>query len=208
MTCTAESLLPLEDMNLYGIFRLMPPPEHLAVDYLLLVAANEGHLLQRDAIVALYRAKCRDLRGALSELQFFCQMAIGDRKGSLAWMLLDSPSHSAETSHPELLRVVSEDTYLKNMGWLSGDVPNDQLQTTLEKDVDALSMACNAWDIDLDSYEDLDPLNVYNSLHAEKLKLEQLPDLVNICDTYSRSSTNQRAQKSRLGTPRSITNGA
>ena len=136
MTCTDESLVPLNEMVLHGIFRLPTCPQNLAVDYLLLVAGSEGHLLRRDALDSLHKAKQLDLRASLSELNFFCQMAIGDNKGGLEWMLLDAPPQSVGAG---CLRVVSEDTYCKGMGSSGGRSPSSLHRESLKGGMHLLS---------------------------------------------------------------------
>lgn len=119
MTCTDESLLPLDEMLLFAILRFTAPPEDLAVDYLLLVACNEGHFLSRTAVSALFRAKKFDLRASMTELNFFCQMAIGDTKGGLEWMLIRSSSQELSNEAGLMLRVVSDGSYYDGMSCLS-----------------------------------------------------------------------------------------
>lgn len=119
MTCTDESLLPLDEMLLFAILRFTPPPEDLAVDYLLLVACNEGHFLSRVAVSALFKAKNFDLRASITELNFFCQMAIGDAKGGLDWMLIRSSSQEFKNEVGRMLRVVSDGSYFDGIGCLS-----------------------------------------------------------------------------------------
>lgn len=119
MTCTDESLLPLDEMLLFAILRFTAPPENLAVDYLLLVACNEGHFLSRAAVSALFKAKKFDLRASITELNFFCQMAIGDTKGGLEWMLIRSSSQELSNEAGLMLRVVSDGSYFDGMGCLS-----------------------------------------------------------------------------------------
>lgn len=140
MTCVDESLIPFNDMTLHGIFRLGVCAEELATDYLILVACHEGHLIKREAVSALYTAKQFDLRAALTELQFYCQMALGDTKGGLEWMLLD---------RQEDRRVVSEDTYSKGIGWLGGDMLRDTNCCGIEAKASLLLQVCNWWPIDL-----------------------------------------------------------
>jgi len=118
MTCTEESLLPLENLPLFAILRFTPPPESLAVDYLLLLACNEGHLLSRDAVATLYGVKRNDLRASMTELDFYCQMAIGDTQGGLGWFLIGPAPQVGQIQKGEALRVVSEDTYPKDIGLL------------------------------------------------------------------------------------------
>lgn len=119
MTCTDESLLPLDEMLLFAILRFTAPPEDLAVDYLLLVASNEGHSLSRAAVSALFKAKKFDLRASITELNFYCQMAIGDTKGGLEWMLIRSSSQELSKKAGLMLRVVSDGSYFDGMGCLS-----------------------------------------------------------------------------------------
>ena len=154
MTCTNEGLLPLDDMVLYAIFRFGPPADQLAVDYLLLVACNEGHLLSRDAVSALYRAKRSDLRASIAELNFWCQMAIGDAKGGLEWMLIKSPSNDYEEGQSESMRVVSEDTYHSCMGYLSGESSVIDLAQSISQETELLSEAWNCWGIDIAAHEE------------------------------------------------------
>lgn len=128
MTCTDENLLPLDEMLLFAILRFTAPPEDLAVDYLLLVACNEGHFLSRTAVSALFKAKKFDLRASITELNFFCQMAIGDTKGGLEWMLIRSSSQELSNEVGLKLRVVSDGSYFDDMGCLSHE-QGDQDET-------------------------------------------------------------------------------
>ncbi|KAI9837398.1 MAG: hypothetical protein M1837_002986 [Sclerophora amabilis] len=151
MTCNDESLLPMDDLSLHAVLRFAPPPEHLGVDYLLLLAANEGHWLQRDAIQALYKSKDMDLRASIMELDFWCQMAIGDRKGGLEWMLPRWPPGEDVNDSGQKLRVISKDTYTTGMGWLSHEATEaDTLQSWDEE------FAIEAWErfgIDVEDWD-------------------------------------------------------
>ncbi|KAL2048291.1 hypothetical protein N7G274_000202 [Stereocaulon virgatum] len=169
MTCSDESLLPLHDMALYAIFRFRPPTEQLATDYLLLVACNEGHLLPRDAVSMLYKAKGSDLRGSLADLNFFCQMAIGDTKGGLEWMLIRSSADGLQDRNSESIRVVSESTYQRGMGWLSGESNPLQPEHFLVQETELLSEAWEGWDIDIGASED------FLAVHAPACLEETLP---------------------------------
>ena len=153
MTCTDESLVPLDDMALYAILRFTPPSASLATDYLLLVAANEGHLLSRDAVLTLYNAKGSDLRASLTELNFFCQMGIGDTKGGLEWMLPPSTSKSSQGENVKL-RVVSDGTYQNGIGWFNGDYRTPQPGDSIEQETEMLLEAWNGWGFDIGASEE------------------------------------------------------
>lgn len=147
MTCNDETLLPLGEMALYGIFRFIPAPEALVADYLLLVGANEGHLLSPDAVLALYRSKRRDLRASITELQFYCQMGIGDTKGGLEWMLIGRSPNEALKETQGVLRVVSDGTYLEGMGWLGYNHINLDTEPTASEEAELILEAWNEWGI-------------------------------------------------------------
>ncbi|KAI1073571.1 hypothetical protein F5B20DRAFT_501059 [Whalleya microplaca] len=121
MTCNDETLLPLQNLTLYGIFRFSSPPKDLAVDLLLLIAANEGHALQRDAIESLYDSRGHDLRSSITELNYWCQIGVGDEKGGFNWFYPRWPRGRDIDAHGDRIRVVSQNTYRSGMGWLSRD---------------------------------------------------------------------------------------
>lgn len=149
MTCTDEDLLPLNDMVLQAILRFTCPPEQLASDYLLLVAGNEGHLLSGNAVSSLYRAKGSDLRASIAELNFYCQMAVGDTKGGLEWMLMKSPTDDQTADKSESLRVVSDGTYQPFMGWFGGEVQSVETHNWMDRETELLSEIWNGWGIDI-----------------------------------------------------------
>ena len=152
MTCTDESLLPLDDMVLHAIFRFVAPPEPLAVDYLLLLAGDEGHILPRDAISTLYISNHSDLRASISELNFWCRMAIGDTRGGLDWMLLGSSRNDCSNKEGKRLRVVSDGTYTSGMGFLDHDGECESSYNGLRGDTNLLSEALRWWNIDLEDW--------------------------------------------------------
>jgi DNA polymerase III delta prime subunit len=118
LTCNDESQLPWDDLSLHAVLRFSQPAHDLLVDHLLLICANEGHLLQRPSVDALVTSTKGDIRASIMELQFYCRMAVGDRRGGLDWLLARYPAGCDLTSDGEKLRVVSEDTYHKGMGWI------------------------------------------------------------------------------------------
>lgn len=189
MTCTDESLLPLEDMVLYAILRFTPPPEQLATDYLLLVACNDGHLLPRDAVSNLYKSKGSDLRASMTELNFYCQMAIGDTKGGLEWMLIKSPSTNSSDRNQEPLRVVSEGTYQTGMGWLSGEDQTFLAERSMDQETEMLSEAWYGWGLDVGTCEAYVLPSATQEEPARKLTLQQLQALDQVAETLSAVDT-------------------
>ncbi|KAI1759394.1 P-loop containing nucleoside triphosphate hydrolase protein [Hypoxylon sp. FL1150] len=121
MTCNDEALLPLQSFNLHGIFRFSPPSKDLAVDLLILIAANEGHALRRQAVETLYDSRCHDLRASITELNYWCQIGVGDIQGGFNWFYPRWPKGSDVDEEGRSIRVVSQDTYQAGMGWLSRD---------------------------------------------------------------------------------------
>ena len=191
MTCTDERLLPLDDIALHAIFRFGPPPDPLAVDYLLLVACNEGHLLPREAVSALYNAKRSDLRASIAELNFWCQMAIGDVKGGLEWMLIRSTADEHHEPESESTRVVSEGTYQNGMGWLSGDL-SSETDPSISQETELLLEAWNGWGIDVGAHNDyvirnlrMRPEEISGRQAIEELeRFEQACEALSAADTY------------------------
>lgn len=134
LTCNDESALPLNELPLHGILRYIPPHEDMATDYLLTLAASEGHEIERDAVSYLYRSQRHDLRAAITELDFWCQMGIGSRKGGLDWMLEMNIRRNSIKSLDDNMRprVFSTNTYLPGMGLTSLQLENDSDQFVLD----------------------------------------------------------------------------
>lgn len=163
MTCNDESIvLPqLAACPLHAIIRFSPPPVDTAVDYLLLVAANEGHHIFRNAIEMLYKETKFDLRKSLTELEAWCQMCIGDRKGGYDWFISRWPTGQDLDPHGRKLRVVSQGSYRRGQGWLGHDYINGRA-TSLDKEMELLKEAWEGWQIDASDWH-------------ESLKIEQMP---------------------------------
>ena len=188
MTCTDESLLPLHHLPLHAILRFRPPSESLATDYLLLVACNEGHLLSREAVSALYNCKGNDLRASINELNFFCQMALGDTKGGLEWMLIRPSLRERQNDKEETMRVISEGTYLKGMGCAAcKDKQLDSGGPIYERN-GILGEISSGWSRDVQDWEELVTKNTLAS-KGQVERQEKLTTLENLDQALGALST-------------------
>jgi DNA polymerase III delta prime subunit len=154
MTCNDETLVPLHTLPLHGIFRLSTPPRDLSVDRLILIAANEGHALTRQSVEQLYDSRDRDLRAATMDLQYWCQIGVGDRRGGFDWFLNRWPRGVDLDENKEVVRVVSEDTYQPGMNLLGRDsiVDNKASPRLVEEEV--LHQAWESWGLDMGHWQD------------------------------------------------------
>ena len=189
MTCTDESLLPLENMILYAILRFTHAPEQLATDYLLLVTCNEGHLVPRDAVTDLYKSKKFDLRASLTELNFFCQMAIGDTKGGLEWILIRPPSAKSNDQIREPLRVVSEGTYQTGIGWPRSPHQESVAEWPIDQETEMLSEAWYGWGLDIGACEAYILPSTPQEETSRTLALQQLQVLDHVAEVLSAADT-------------------
>ena len=192
MTCTDEGLLPLDNMPLHAILRFTPPPEPLVTDYLVLLACNEGHLIAREAISALYRCKGYDIRASITELNFFCQMALGDTKGGLEWMLVRSSPQECQDKNGQALRVVSEGTYVEGMGRMTCQDQELVSGNWIDEQSDILAEVLNGWSLDIEDCDELVSWKLLASQGQPKRDetfkileaLDQAFDILSVGDTY------------------------
>nr|OQO29519.1 hypothetical protein B0A51_02611 [Rachicladosporium sp. CCFEE 5018] len=190
MTCNDEELVPLHAMSLHAVLRFRPPPVDLAIDYMLLLAATEGHLLRREAVTSVYQLKEHDLRASITELSLWCQMGVGDPKAGLGWIYQRYPPGSDRDAEGRRLRVISEDTYQLGIG---------QTDTHCTSTEDRLLAACTdhsmspsailGWDLDSVGYaSDLAVASLQEPAHSLQ-QLAQLADALSAIDVFSTSNT-------------------
>lgn len=154
MTCNDETLVPLHTLTLHGIFRLSPPPNDLAVDRLLLIAANEGHALARRSVEQLYDSRGRDLRATTMDLQYWCQIGVGDRRGGLDWFYPRWPKRVDLDENKEVVRVISQDTYRMGMNLLGRDPIIDPMLSPRLVEEEVLHQVWDSWGVDLGNWQD------------------------------------------------------
>jgi hypothetical protein len=152
MTCNNESLVPIQDMSLHAILRFQRPQRDLAVDYLLLVAANEGHVLKREAVSKLYDGSGMDIRKSLMELNFWCQIGVGSEKAGLDWILSLWPPEANLDQNGDRVRVLSLNTYEPYMGWFNRDLLLEK--DPLENEVETLQNTFHWWRLGIQDSED------------------------------------------------------
>ena len=176
MTCNDETLVPLQSLRLHGIFRLSMPPRDLAVDRLLLIAANEGHALTRQAVEQLYDSRRCDLRAATMDLQYWCQVGVGDRRGGFDWFVPRWPKGVDLDENNEIIRVVSEGTYQYGMNLLCRDrIADSKLSPQLVEE-ELLCQASESWTFDLGHWQDsvgLDAWAIDMASHVENARDRQ-----------------------------------
>lgn len=150
MTCREEGLLPFDDLSFRTILRYSAPPCNLAIDYMLMLAASEGHILQRKAVSDLYIASNQDLRASITELNFWCQMALGSEKSGVDWMI---GNFRRPLNLHDRQRVTSKNTYLSGMGWYSRDIACCQ-GNEIERDAALIAQCMEQWPLEMMDWQE------------------------------------------------------
>jgi DNA polymerase III delta prime subunit len=191
ITCNDESLIPTQDMSLHAILRYRKPAPDFSVDYLLLVAANEGHMLKREAVTRLYQGSGMDLRKSLMDLTFWCQMGVGSEKAGLDWLLPSWPPGSNVDHDGDRLRVLSLNTYERYMGWFNRDMI--VTQGSLDEETEIIRNSFQSWGLGLQDSEDMAGKSKVELLLPDQLqsisKTTQLDMLCREADYYDMRSS-------------------
>ncbi|SZF02439.1 unnamed protein product [Blumeria hordei] len=187
LTCNDETAVPLSHKHLHAILRFEPPPIDLAVDYMLVVAANEGHILKREAVKSLYEERGLDLRASLSELDFWCQIAVGDINKGLSCYSV----RQYKDGEGSIDRVFSEGTYETGMGWISQDILESSL-THLDVEEEILHEASDFWNLDVGDWEESIGLtkwadHIRSLCHNQRRQLDALSMFENYTESMSDS---------------------
>jgi hypothetical protein len=197
ITCNDELHIPTQALPMAAKLRLTPPPVDLATDYLVALAGREGHILQRQAISDLYNSKNHDLRASITELNFWCQMSVGDKKGGLEWMYQRWPPGRDVDANGRLLRVASEDTYQPGMGWLSHNIFKSKSDAVFDKEEELLTEVWNDWGISPDSWSiKQSPSNTFVKQGSDEdtcaTRVDSLDRLVDFTEALSASDIYSR----------------
>ncbi|CAK7230904.1 hypothetical protein SEUCBS140593_007747 [Sporothrix eucalyptigena] len=195
ITCNDETLLPLQSLLLHAIFRFTPPPTDVAVDRLIMIAACEGHAIQRKAVESLYEVRNHDFRAALAELQFWCQIGVGDRRGGFDWFYQRWPEGVDIDENGHVMRVVSSDTYQEGMGWLNNDIAagkantadNSGAHSDLRDQVedDLVQQAWNDWQLDMGQWQDSLDLTSWSNKLGPSTTDNQRRHLLEVYDNFT-----------------------
>lgn len=202
MTCTNESLVRINIDSLHANLYMSPASRDLATDYLLLLAAKEGHLLSRQTVSSLYESKGYDLRATIMELDFWCQMAVGDRKGGLEWMYQRWPPGKDVDEHGQVLRVASKDTYQTGMGWVERDVLLDKDHVGFDREYELTLELVESWNIEPEVLSSVptpnhptDSQQSHRETNLQALQdMDRLLDLSSAVDMYCRVDVPTRSK--------------
>ncbi|KAJ5329588.1 hypothetical protein N7452_009978 [Penicillium brevicompactum] len=191
ITCNDESLIPTQEMSLHAILRYQKPSPDFCIDYLLLVAANEGHILKRESVTRLFQGSGLDIRKSLMDLNFWCQMGVGSEKSGLDWLLPAWPPESNLDHNGDRLRVLSLNTYERYMGWFNRDLFLSH--NSLEGETEIISNCFHWWGLGLQESEDMAGKSKDEVLPAQDVKsssrLNQLDILGREADYYDMRSS-------------------
>ncbi|CAJ2506712.1 Uu.00g078980.m01.CDS01 [Anthostomella pinea] len=185
MTCNDETLVPLQALTLHGIFRFSAPPKEMAVDLLLLIAANEGHALRRHPIETLYDSRGHDLRASITELNYWCQIGVGDMRGGFDWFYPRWPKGSDVDEKGNTIRVVSQDTYHAGMGWLSRDATVATSSSTCSSEEELQRQTWNCWGLDILDSSKSNDFTSWAEKCASQSAAEDRLALVNSLDAFA-----------------------
>lgn len=111
LTCSNLSLLPpgIIEHHYNSFVQFHHAPLHLQVNALWLLGICEGHLLNHFALQQLVYNNKYDFRSSIHDLQFWCQMALGDRRSGINWTIM--PKERALLDQTDV-RVISHETYI------------------------------------------------------------------------------------------------
>lgn len=111
MTCSNPSLIPpsILENHAKSFLQFAHAPTSLQIDALWLTALCEGHLVDCRAVRQMIINNKRDFRSSLNDLQFWCQMGLGEVKSGANWILTQKEREHT-TQHD--IRTISYGTYI------------------------------------------------------------------------------------------------
>lgn len=168
LTCNDLGSIPLHDLDVHTVLEYEPPSLELAVRHLTYVSAAEGHVLESRALETLYLSKGHDLRAAMAELDFWCQMGIGSVKGGLDWFP-DRTDEQRRSSTDRGLCIYSQDSYRNGI---------DLLPVSLEHVDDALQWSGSNFGLTADQIMQPPPVDTIPE-HLQFLEDRSVGDVLN-----------------------------
>lgn len=190
VTCNDERQIPVQDLPLAALLRLRPAPIDLASNYMLALAGREGHILDYEPVVDLYLSRNCDLRASISELDFWCQMSVGDRKGGLEWMYQRWPPGKDTDAEGRLLRVASEGTFRSGMGVLSHDTFESSNSPSFDKEEELMSEVWRDWGVSPSAWSCPSSVPAAPSVFNDNIKdledIESYTEALSSVDMYCR----------------------
>ncbi|KAK9364954.1 hypothetical protein V1509DRAFT_634723 [Lipomyces kononenkoae] len=137
LTCTDKSLVPVEllDANPGSLIEFSSCSLDVKTDLVWMISLCEGHLLPKPDVRALLGSMNGDLRAALAQLQLWCQMAVGDERKGLGWVLVHSRDEKREDA--KSTRVISENTFTRGLFRHIFD-SGQQIHVTKDEDCSAM----------------------------------------------------------------------
>jgi sorting nexin-8 len=163
LTCNSLEDVDLSELSLHAVLHYSHPEIGKAVEQLGHIAAAEGHVIDGLALRTLYMSRGQDLRAAIADLNFWCQMTVGSSMGGLDWMR--GGSGRPETDKNDY-RIVSKDTFYDGLHL----VPEQQLSPA-----DILAFAQHSLGLNVMEWEAARSLPL-DSSNASKTRLSVLEE--------------------------------
>ena len=173
LTCNSLDEIPMAEIEVAAVLHYSAPAVHQAVEHLVHLAACEGHLIEREALRTLYLSRGQDLRAALTDLNFWCQMTVGSTMGGLDWMYHDRNSASDDISNGSR-RIVSKGTFQDALHLVPDQSPGEE---------ELLAFAQSSLDVSIIQWEENRPWLSFE-VDAER-RLHQLQQTDNFSDYRS-----------------------
>ncbi|KAK5085234.1 hypothetical protein LTR05_004515 [Lithohypha guttulata] len=158
LTCNDPQSVPKNELDLHTTLFYEAPAPAVVAEYLVYIAAIEGHLIDKNAIKSLYCSKGYDLRATMMELEFWCQMTVGSERAGLDWY----PKFTAKPESTAVkLRTFSEGTFRQGL---------DLLPNTFDDVEDSIRFLDQCLDVPSNEYLEM---MLAKALHVDTTSIQQ-----------------------------------